>query len=650
MKEALKENTVGDSVVFEKEKISSNIERFKELAANIRFSGRDDEQFSDWDGFQRTWSEMYGSVEYCQGLLNARSAWLEIREYGDGFQHFFEDEIFREMDRNASGSYRLFEMLNAYYAIGFKDATKFANKVIDLPIVWNNQDGSMIHHLLGFLGKHSDSESVPAIVRYVSNTCKEDFVRGVHRDSDVSIALRALTDAVGWDRATLLMKPVVEQYQSFANLIEQNLICFKDRTVENRSDSSNNSDIDFVLERQRLETLEIELDQMRSRPRPSPSYDPMDNDDWWHDDHMGSSGSDARRESLVDEEPQIDSVSIERVNNVVLKEGVAPTATSVIQLHMFNFLSRNPHATDEEMQNEFEKINRLSDRENLFSDIKNPLPTIGVEIEIPHVYLTNERVAILDAFQINNYPEVFDDLWEVNPDFSYSAAVQARIIQEVVQLGAVPIDAKTGKIRSSTPLSLHVNFGMPQINGLNDVEIKYRKYDDEMKLLNDLIVYGFTSVERIWGRKTLGSIRISDEASKSKKDKNANGEVQEEFSGYSQVIRMELRVNEFKDYPTYRMLFESQRLVAMLTSQIKYQEGATLTFAEACLADLWVDFEKEINSYFKSESVTQNMVDNNPSKLVNMLQTTDLQKWSRFLISDYARKANRIIKEAVVLS
>jgi len=342
------------------------------------------------------------------------------------------------------------------------------------------------------------------------------------------------------------------------------------------------------------------------------NYDPYD-DDW-----------DVKTSPVTFEgvhHEQIEEL-VRRVNSITLKEEVAPTVISALQLHMFNFLFKHPQASDEDILLEFTKIQRLSEKENEASHINNPLPTIGIEIEIPDNVLTPEKIDILNKFDISNKEEG-SNLWEVNPDYSYTAEVQARIIQELGHLGA---------LRVEDPLSLHVNFGMP--TGL--VHSVLDKYQDEIILINDLLIYGFVSEERILKRKTKNSFSYMGTIKESEKSKG----------GY--IPRIELRACEFKDYPSFRMLSESQKLMAMFISHIKSSEKLPGgTFVEERLADLWNDFKEEVGEYLKKEGAGANAIDtaDGVGGVIDALRYTEIKEKSRSLISEYARKVSQIMKE-----
>ncbi|MBI3632708.1 MAG: hypothetical protein HY226_00270 [Candidatus Vogelbacteria bacterium] len=166
-----------------------------------------------------------------------------------------------------------------------------------------------------------------------------------------------------------------------------------------------------------------------------------DFDDLYESDKHTSLGS-AYKSGLVE------TAIFEKADGLVAegtKSGKIPeTAAVVAKMHFYNVL-RVGGITDEAMAREVSRINRLSEIEDLYSQPSNPLPTIGIEIEIPGQWLNYEKVEVLDRLKVPNRQELVGGgyLWEVRPDFSYSPLVQSRYLQELVTMEALPLE--TGK-------------------------------------------------------------------------------------------------------------------------------------------------------------------------------------------------------------
>ena len=340
------------------------------------------------------------------------------------------------------------------------------------------------------------------------------------------------------------------------------------------------------------------------------------------------------------------------VSKIIVKhlKEIELTALPAIKLYLYNFIAKNPKATEKESEKAFTKINLLSEKENKYSQESNFLPTIGIEIEVPRTNLTPEKREILYGLNVPNDSEG-SNLWEVNPHFSYSPWVQAQIIQELAEMDALPLEKIEGnphkKIPSYTPLSLHVSFGMPK-EIINKILVQ-NTY--EVSLLNDTLIYAFTSPNRIDNRKTTDSSYFKDDAQPSKKneDKNyTNKKSSDMYSDNSEVLlRLELRAFEFKDYPTYRMLAESQRLMAMLISYLKtYVDHNKIDSKELELAMLWKKFENEIKNLFDQFKLSPEMIDHHHGKIkvMEILKTTDLKDRCRNTVTKYSKEVSKIIK------
>src|SRR3989344_3978705 len=340
---------------------------------------------------------------------------------------------------------------------------------------------------------------------------------------------------------------------------------------------------------------------------------------------------------------------------------VEETALPALKLHLFNYLSSHPQATRGELEKEFARISRLSDMERDYGEEGNPLPTIGIEIELPRTHLSPEQVEVLERLGIPNEDAIDwqgvsnpSKLWEGNPSFSYSPWVPARVLQELSVMGAVPLEESGAsghpRIPKDDAFSLHVNFGVP--DWLLGATLEEKSAD--FFLLNDCLTYAFSTPERLRKRKTMRSIYVGKSAKESKKAKGENAvsalQNNEEAEGddlreQSGPRRVELRAMEFRDYPTFRMLAESQKLMAMLFGSLQCRYDIERSPRTEALALLWSGFEKEVLEYFEQLQLPVKSMDVDKERVAGILEKTDLKQHCRTIVQRYAKGVTRVITQ-----
>lgn len=324
----------------------------------------------------------------------------------------------------------------------------------------------------------------------------------------------------------------------------------------------------------------------------------------------------------------------------VLKEmgsdAFEPTSVPAIGLHLYNFFKDHAEPSEKELEKEINKCKRWSEMENEYkqslsersahySQEGNPLSTIGIEIEILKRNLTPDKVAVLNELDIPNGEEMNSDrIWEVRPEFSYSPWIQSRIIQELAMMGALPLEgtdeSRHKRIPKERVLSLHINLGWPRV-------ITYKiSHCHIIETLSDTLNYAFTSTKRIRQLKVFPY---------NLKNSGKNSEV---------FFRLELKAPEFRDYPSYRMLAETQKLSAMLFSYIKKAENLPLSQTEKKLADLWLNFSGEVSEKFKKYGIEPGELDKKPKEVIRILENSDLKQKSREIFGRYARRVGEILK------
>jgi hypothetical protein len=549
----------------------------------------------------------------------------KIREGGSELTDRILDEIntvVKDGQMNGERHYRAFELTTIMeYSATPVNADRIG-QLLNNEYVVRDTDRSMIHRLLSILqriGTESSLEQLKSFIVARGWTDNQGRLVSHYRDD----ARLAITTALHINKRLRLDEKVVSA--AIANINDQLHVSDQSIFDETAVDSLRQEVEDDKLER----TFEMNF---RELPHSEEMYSDWDQ----YDEVYPGSPFEIRGGYETDSDHRMDEI-IKRVNKLTLKEDVFPTALEAIQIHMFNYIDRRPNLTTEQIETEYEKIKKLSRREAECSHPRNPLPTIGIELEIPEYSLDKSKIKILNAFGINNYPEM-DNLHEVNPQYSYSPSVQARIIQELYHMDALPTYA--GSLDGSQHLSLHVNFGMPE--GVTDKMLT--KYETEVQRLNDLLIYGFTSSGRLLSRKTFSSYHFK-EADSSNKNETMMLDADEENSRRGDLVRLELRANEFKDYRNFRMLTESQRLVAMLAAHIKDLEQLPMTLPEIRLAQLWREFEIEVVAFFlEGVAPKLNLADDNPREAAKLVKEGHVTDMCRHYISEYSRKVAFIIE------
>ena len=301
------------------------------------------------------------------------------------------------------------------------------------------------------------------------------------------------------------------------------------------------------------------------------------------------------------------------------REFSVSSALPALKLYLLVSILSSPKTDTLEINEKIEgRLRRIADIEKKFSDPKNCLPTVGVEIEVPKKVVNSGHEFLLRRIGIPNTRERWS-LHEFKPKFTYSPWTQGRILEDLSKLGLIPKDEE--------PISMHVNFGVPGHIIFGDL-LSHQK---DTVLLNDLFVYAYSSPARIMARKTDLAYKY-DRAEPEPKNRSN--------------LRVEFRANEFKDYPTYRLLVETQRLVAMYLAYLKKMlRKETLSETEERLALLWEDFEKEARKFlYEDQSIPPRIYDQSKKQTVDIMERDlGLKEKSRVLMTKYSKLVAGII-------
>lgn len=328
-----------------------------------------------------------------------------------------------------------------------------------------------------------------------------------------------------------------------------------------------------------------------------------------------------------------------QLNKVVDDFDFFSTAKPAIKIHILNYILNRGHLSPDDLYSEVKKMVRWSNLEKEYAQEDNQLPTIGIEVEIPQKHVPKISREILESLSINNESGGFG-LWEINPEPSYSSWIQARILQELVQMNIIPVEEirkdQTKKVAKQEVLSLHVNLGVP--SSIQNTPNNFSNlYGTDASVFSDALAYAYSSAYRIRKRKTRDAWNVKS-YNVSETSKNKNGD-----AGLS-PLRLEIRPGEFRDYPTYRMLIEAQRLGAALICYIKETENIPLKDKEIELAHVWVTFKKEAQDYLKEYFLKEGSVDRKVKTAALLVKTTKIKNKFRKLVTQKSQEIAKILK------
>ncbi len=308
---------------------------------------------------------------------------------------------------------------------------------------------------------------------------------------------------------------------------------------------------------------------------------------------------------------------------------VAPeTALPAIRFALFNFFIANPDQTREgfnkDLDREISKLSALGAKEEKYKN-NDKIPTVGTEVEFPIEWMDEALDPnILTKMGVKNEKEpTYDHLYEVNPSWSYSTAVQSRIIQELR-------NSKIIKDEENRSLSLHLSFGAPTF-------IKDKTNFFDPKNMADFFVnistIAYSSERRINSRKSTGTFLLREHRL-DKNDKTGS-------------FRFEIKTLGFDDATAFRSIEEMQMLCsayfANLKNNLTPQDCDKIDIKLASLWNLFVDnFENFIqNKNF--DDVALNACANYGQSTKIVKNHPEIIPEARLIFATYAKEVKRIL-------
>lgn len=192
-----------------------------------------------------------------------------------------------------------------------------------------------------------------------------------------------------------------------------------------------------------------------------------------------------------------------------------------VALAYYNFNHQRSEKTPREKQILENQLSRLVRMEWTASDSESPLPTIGIEVETPRKPFKKQEVSRYKEFfdaigmprnRANVFPDEKTSYWEFSPEPSYSAEVQARILNELIKGGfivSLRFSQEPRDIREHLDdklVSLHLNLGIPPFLAINS------KQKRELRIFSTVLGVAFSSPERLRERQLSPFYRVKGAA------------------------------------------------------------------------------------------------------------------------------------------
>ena len=324
-----------------------------------------------------------------------------------------------------------------------------------------------------------------------------------------------------------------------------------------------------------------------------------------------------------------------RINNFFKLHNIqaGPTVLSAVKLSFLREITLHPQADENELVTKLNLLTRrLGEEEDASARPENPLPTIGVEVEMPDDTFPPAHKTTFPLIGIPCEPENVK-LFEVNPKPTHSAKIQNEILSNLDALGLTPH-------KPDSPLSLHINFGVPSGISMGDLE----SARDKVLLISNLLVYAFSSANRVLEKEIVKSFlfKTAIPVKKSSEPKRDNGSEIKRFQA-----RLEFRANEFGTYPTYRLLIESQRIIGMFFAHLEQiSDHPHILIRQKELAILWKEFEREVRQLlYEERGLKPRLIDDDRKKASSVIKSSpELRQKCRALLTEYSQKINGVIK------
>lgn len=329
---------------------------------------------------------------------------------------------------------------------------------------------------------------------------------------------------------------------------------------------------------------------------------------------------------------------VERGYDIEFKACLALRLALVLSCYNFlNFTKR------EDFENLFQRLDPLGENELIASDVNNPLPTIGIEVEVPRKPYNHQA-------DFPRYAAFFDTIgmprnrintsignashWEFSPPPSFTGAVQTRILCELIKGYFIPsllYSRNPQDIKEQLDdklVSLHINLGIPT-NMLARIKEGFYgngfQNEPDVQLFASGLAVSFSSTERLRYRSQNDFVFLSN-GDKTVKGGGING-------------RLEIKALEVNTQRTYRLIKETQLLCTGLFAHLAGYPNH--------LAEKWEEVREEIVPIFDEFGFEPNLMRKQEAVSI-LISSTSIGQRIRNVLDRKAQELARILKNDFV--
>lgn len=346
---------------------------------------------------------------------------------------------------------------------------------------------------------------------------------------------------------------------------------------------------------------------------------------------------DKERKLPSQQEPVLSLVK-EHVGHLEAMEVLNENAFPALRLYGYNFFTKHPQPTEENL-NEFQNTClEISNREETYAQLHNPLCTVGLELESFYPPAIRGILSQLDIPLIKE-EDPSNRLWEVMMPWTYSAETQIFMLEQLAKMRAVePIPGLgSGQRRQKRRrMALHINYAMPeevQDSDFNDPANKNHLYT-----VNDALILAFSSGKRLLEHPG-PALTYDKQAERSLKTSEGKSRI---------TFRVELRALEFTEPLTYALLYDSQRLVSTLFAKVRAQKVflSDISPSEEQLTQMFDSFEKDFTAIRTTYNIPYNFVEGDRTTkeyAASLVDGTKVPSLVRSLIQATTRSIDRLL-------